>query len=167
MRISENDIYYCENWWHAVDKNGYIFCCITSGTPNIPEFACLDDDKNNFLNKFFIFDFDKEKKLENFDSIPDEVFKKMIIDTFIEDDNFILALKGITSFDTIVNYLNPKRRAEFDKYPYWYKKVTQPIELLHFDQLPEDIQKIMDSRRMNDVDVTKTDYFFVPPNPNY
>ena len=45
--------------------------------------------------------------------------------------------------------------------------MTQPTELLHFDQLPENVQKMMDSHRMNNVDVTKTDYFFVPPNPNY
>ncbi|MBR0519036.1 hypothetical protein IJJ97_04515 [bacterium] len=34
-------------------------------------------------------------------------------------------------------------------------------QLLHFDQLPKDIQKIMDSRRM-DIDVQKDDHFDIP-----
>lgn len=171
VRFSEEEVYCCDIWWIALDKNGYVFFCRAGGTPNIPEFACVDSDETVFLNRFFLFDFDKEKNEKNvdsFDSVPIEVFVKLLIDVSLaDDDDVLLALKGITSFDIVLEYIDPKSREEFNKYPHWYKKVTQPIELLHVDQLPENIQRMLNSRRMNNVDVTKTDYFFVPPNPNY
>lgn len=150
-RIPENEIYCCEIRWFGVDKNGYIFCCTAGGTPNIPEFVCCDSYENWFLEGFFVFEFNKKTEVENFQSIGPE-----------------LNLKGITTFDIVLEYLfDPESKREFNDHKYEYKKVAQPTELLHFDQLPKYVQKMMDSHRMNNVDVTKTDYFFVPANPNY
>ena len=76
-----------------------------------------------------------------------------------------LALKGITPFETL-DGLVPRLGRKFAKHPYHYRKVIEPTsilntKLLHFDQLPENIKKIMDSYRV-DVDIQKDDYFYIP-----
>ena len=150
FRICEDDISCSNIRWYGVDKNGYIFSCTTAnGSYNIPEFACCDSEETVFLDRFFIFKFDKKTDVPNFQSIPPE-----------------LDLKGITCFDTLIEDFDSGNEKEFNKYPYWYKKISQPNELLHFDQLPKNIQKLMNSHRM-DIDIQKEDYFFVPDNPNY
>lgn len=149
MRISEDDICCSNIRWYGLDKIGYVFSCITSGTFNIPEFACCNEEETIFLDRFFIFDFNKKTDVPNFQSIAHE-----------------LNLKGITCFDTLIEDFDSGNEKEFKKHPYWYKKISQPNELLHFAQLPENIQKIMDSNRM-DIDIQQDDYFFVPDNPNY
>ena len=167
-RISDTDMYCCEIRWFALDKNGYVYCCLTAGNPNIPEFVCKDDDETNFLNRFFLFNFDKEKNSPTYHAtLSDQFIEELKLDDFIDEYEIILALKGIVAYDHIIEYCDEKGQKEFKEHPYCYKKVTQPTELLHFDQLPENDQKMMDSHRMNNVDVTKTDYFFVPANPNY
>ncbi len=173
MQYTKDDLCCCDIRWYAVDKNGYIFSCTSAGAYNVPKFVCKNREETGLLDRFFLYSnfnaLDMEHKIYMEKYMEEETIPQKIIDALIlyedltSDDHIILALKGITSFDTLISYCDPKLNEEFKKHPYWCKKLTNPTKLLHFNQLPEDIQKIMDSRRMNDLDVTKTDYFFVSP----
>lgn len=177
MKISECDIDCYLVDWYGIDKNGYVFYGYSTGTPCVPEFMCLDYMNgvkegevlyNFFEENFEVFNQENKKyikELQN-DIVSDEL-KKLLPNHFSKYDyDFIeLALKGITPFETL-DGLDPHRRKEFAKHPYHYRKIINPTsilntKLLHFDQLPENIQKIMDSYRV-DIDVQKDDYFYIP-----
>ena len=73
----------------------------------------------------------------------------MIDDYFVEytDDNKIIE----------------ESRNEFKEHPYHYKKMTKnnPTHPLHFEQLPKNIQEILNSQRVK-IDAHNTKYFFIP-----
>ena len=80
-RISDDDMYCCEIRWFALDKNGYVYCCLTAGNPNIPEFACRNEDEQFFLDRFFLFNFDKEKNSPTYHAtLSDQFIEKLKLD---------------------------------------------------------------------------------------
>ena len=169
------DIEDCDIYWYGIDKNGYIFYCSSAGISNVPKFVGKDfvneSKEPRFLDDFFLYTFEplnleNKKYIDEIDEdrLSNELEKikiKLILDPYLASDaHLVLALKGITSFDALIEYLDSKHKKEFNAHKYEYKKITQPTELLHFDQLPENVQKIMDSHRV-DVDIQKDDYFFI------
>lgn len=133
MRLTEIDLQIQNTIWFGVDKNGYIFICISEVMARIPEFVCKSKEETNLLKKYF--------------------FKILGIDSKKDFDNdLILSQKGLFCFHGIVESI-PKDE-DFDTHPYWYRKSKEfsPKSPLHFDQLPKNIQEIMDSHRV-DVDV--------------
>lgn len=174
------EISNCDIDWYGIDKNGYVFQGYSTGTSYVPEFVCLD-----YLNESKEFDIIEEfflnfkgftlesiryiKELEEYIISKKDISNELkeILNNKLNDNegDIIFALKGITSFE-ILDGLDPHRRNEFAKHPYHYRKVIEPTsilntKLLHFDQLPKNIQKIMDSYRV-DIDVQKDDYFYIP-----
>ncbi len=180
MKISECDIDCYLVDWYGIDKNGYVFQGYSTGTPCVPEFVCLDymnglkefDIIEEFFLNFEGFNLDNIryiKELEEYIISKKDISNKLkeILNNKLNDNegDIIFALKGITPFETL-DGLDPHRRKEFAKHPYHYRKVIEPTsilntKLLHFDQLPENIKKIMDSYRV-DIDVQKDDYFYIP-----
>ena len=181
MKISECDIDCYLIDWYGIDKNGYVFTAYSTGTSCVPEFVVIDymngSKERELLDDFFIDAFEGLnvqnkrfiKELEEYiiskKDISDEL--KNILHNKLNDNagDIIFALKGITPFE-ILDGLTPRLGREFRKHPYHYKKMINPndilnTQLLHFDQLPENIKKIMDSYRV-DIDVQKDDYFYIP-----
>ncbi len=139
MRFDEGDLCCWNITWFGVDKNGYIFECISEVSANVPEFVCKSQEETEFLEEYLM--------------------EYLGID---EDDwgyPPVLSEKGLYSFGGIVED-EPESKEDFKTHPYWYKKWGESNNPLHFDQLPKKIQKIMDSHRI-DVDITKTDYLYV------
>ena len=146
----------------------------------VPEFVCLDymnglkefDIVEEFFLNFEGFNLDNIryiKELEEYIISKKDISNKLkkTLNNKLNDNeaDIIFVLKGITSFE-ILDGLNPHRRKEFAKHHYHYRKLIEPTsilntKLLHFDQLPENINKIMDSYRV-DIDVQKDDYFYIP-----
>ena len=133
--------------------------------------------EQEFLDDFFIDTFKGVnlqnirfvKELEEYiiskKDISDEL--KTILHNKLNDNagDIIFALKGITPFE-ILDGLTPRLGREFRKRPYHYKKMANPTDilntqLLHIDQLPEDVKKIINSHWV-DVDIQKDDYFYIP-----
>ena len=187
MKIKNCDIYGFLVGWYAVDKNGYIFCGESLGTCVLPEFVIRDyangAKEHRLLEDFFYnfesFNLENKKFIKELDeNIVSEELKKIFKN--VEDneyldflDGYIIdALQGITPFnlitdETIIDLFNRPYLKKIYKEPPWeYIKMINPTDilntkLLHFDQLPENIKKLMDSRRMN-IDVQKEDHFKVP-----
>ncbi len=137
--------------WFGIDKYGYIFCARTEFTRHVPEFVIRNIEKNEIVNNFF---------------------KEFLKTIFIDDDINYLALKGIFYYDLIDEYFAgytednnriEESKNEFKKHPYHYKKITKnnPTNPLHFDQLPQNIQEILNSQRVK-IDAHNTKYFFIP-----
>ena len=179
MKISECDIDCYLVDWYGIDKNGYVFQGYSTGTPLVPEFVCLDymngRKEFNIIEDYFLsfegFNLENIRYIKELDEnmISNELRK--ILNNNLKNDplacpcDIELALKGITPFETL-DGLVPRLGRKFAKPPYHYRKVIEPTsilntKLLHFDQLSENIQKIMDSYRV-DVDVQKDDYFYIP-----
>ena len=174
MKISECDIDCYLVDWYGVDKNGYVFYGYSTGTPCVPEFVVIEGYIKKihplFLYNFFdtldTLNLQNRKYINELNNgiVSDEI--REIFNNYLPESNDIkLALKGITPFE-ILDGLTPLQDRKFAKHPYHYRKIINPIDilntkLLHFDQLPENIKKIMDSHRV-DVDVQKDDYFYIP-----
>lgn len=181
MKISECDIDCYLIDWYGIDKNGYVFTAYSTGTSYFPESVVIDymngSKEQEFLDDFFIDTFKGVnvqnirfvKELEEYiiskKDISDEL--KTILHNKLNDNagDIIFALKGITPFE-ILDGLTPRLGREFRKRPYHYKKMANPTDilntqLLHIDQLPEDVKKIINSHRV-DVDIQKDDYFYIP-----
>ena len=150
-KIQVNRIMDYNILWFGVDKYGYIFCARTEFTRLVPEFVVRNIEKNEFVKKFFT---------------------EFLGTVFIDEDINNLASKGIFYYDLIddyfVEYDEDKKRIEeskneFKKHPYHYKKMTKsnPTNPLHFEQLPKNIQEILDSQRVK-IDAHNTNYFFIP-----
>lgn len=139
MRFDEGDLCCWNITWFGVDKNGYIFECISEVFANVPEFVCKSQEETEFL---------EESLMEYLG---------------IDEDDWgyppVLSEKGLYSFGGIVED-DPESKEDFETHPYWYKKWGEAKNPLHFDRLPKNIQKIMDSHRI-EVDITKTDYLYV------
>ena len=174
MKISECDIDCYLVCWYGVDKNGYIFYSDQGGTPYIPEFVCTDfmngSKEHTFLDFFFYtlewFNLENRKYIQELkkDIVSDKI--REIFNNYLPESNYIqFALQGITPFE-ILDGLTPLQDKEFQEHPYHYRKIVNPTDilntkLLHIDQLPEDVKKIIDSHRV-DVDIQKDDYFYIP-----
>ncbi len=185
MKISNCDLCgFCVGWY-AVDKNGYIFNSESPGTCALPEFVVRDyanGSKEHILLRDFFYNFETFN-LENRKFIK-ELDKNIVSEELIEKFKNINeyldftygyiedALKGITPFylvteETISDiYYRPSLEEIYKKHPWEYIKMINPTDilntkLLHFDQLPKDVKKIMDSRRM-EIDVQKDDHFDIP-----
>ena len=140
MRYDEVDLQVQAVMWYGVDKNGYIFVCHSSWMPNIPEFVCRSKEETECLENYFM------------EYIGISEYDWGEVDFYIE--------KGISYFDVITDDIPPIDK-DFATYPYWYREwIHGKSPLLHFDQLPKNIQEIMDSHRI-DIDITKDKYFYV------
>jgi len=174
MKISECDIDCYLVCWYGIDINGYVFYGYSTGTSYVPEFVVIEEYVKKihplFLKNFFdtldTLNLENRKYINELNNgiVSDEI--REIFKNYLPESNYIeLALKGITPFE-ILDGLTPLQDGEFKKHPYHYRKVIEPTsilntKLLHFNQLPENIQKIMNSHRV-DIDVQKNDYFYIP-----
>lgn len=131
-RITPRDLCVCGLMWFAVDKFGYIFCCTTNSW-HVPEFVIKSYTESEILYDYF----------------SKFVLQGEFSEVEIEENN-------IFYYELIHEYY-----FDFKKHPYHYKKINNPTNPIHFDQLPENIRKIMDSHRMT-IDAHNTKYFFIP-----
>ncbi len=157
MRFSEEDLFCNDIRWFAIDKNGYVFSCTSAGTFNVPEFVCKSQENTCVLENFFLF----SSEFSNLD-IKIEKFSYELDYDLIGEEDVILLDRGISSFDSIIKYETIDNEKDFEIHPYWYKKLTFPKKPLHFNQLPKNIQNIMNYHKIQ-IDSRQIKYFFVPP----
>ena len=131
--ITPRDLCICGRMWFGVDKFGYIFCCTPYNTWHVPAFCIKSYTESEILYDYF----------------SKFVLQGEFSEVEIEENN-------IFYYELIHKYY-----FDFKKHPYHYKKINNPTNPIHFDQLPENIRKIMDSHRMT-IDAHNTKYFFIP-----
>ncbi len=171
-RITPGELSVIGSRWFAIDKFGYIFCCTTNSW-HVPEFviksyteseilydyfskfvlqgefSAVEIEENNIFCYFFIDEYYEEIKPLDIDRIE---FKKK---TKRHNKKQGLQVRTLKVKEENID------RSDFKNHPYHYKKINNPTNPIHFDQLPENIRKIMDSHRMT-IDAHNTKYFFIP-----
>lgn len=167
---------FTDGWtWFAVDKYGYIFCCRTEFTGHVPEFVIKSRKESEILYDYFSkFVFQgaySEVEIEENNifcyNFIDKYYYEVITPLNIDRSGFKKKTKRHNKKQGLqVHYLSKVKeenidRSDFKNHPYHYKKINNPTNPIHFDQLPENIRKIMDSHRMT-IDAHNTKYFFIP-----
>lgn len=132
-------------WW-GVDRHGYIFNVFNVGSGAIPKVVVNNIDVQNladfYFNNFLEFSTSENIKVDKSDYFYDD----------IGESEILLARKGIFSFITNIGSFDPVGRKEFEKYPYWHKKLVAPLVPIKLNYLDDRIQQLM-SLFIFDVDV--------------
>ena len=171
--ITAVDLFTNGYTWFSVDKYGYIFCCRTEFTGHVPEFVIKSRKESEILYDYFS-KFVLQSAFSEVEIEENNIFCYNFIDKYYEE------IKPLdidrTEFKKKTKRHNKKQglqvrlsklkeenidRSDFKNHPYHYKKINNPTNPIHFDQLPENIRKIMDSHRMR-IDAHNTKYFFIP-----
>ena len=139
-------------WW-GVDKNGYIFHCLSAGTTHVPKVIVDQNEAQSLAGEYFSGILEVSTKSTILFSPANFFFD------FVSEYEILLATKGIFCFDAVLNYCDPQGHEVFEKYPYWYKKLAAPVEPIHIDSLDKRVQILMSYFRF-DVDVKNNDYIF-------
>lgn len=139
-------------WW-GVDKNGYIFRCLSAGCPNVPKVVIEQGEAQSLADEYFSGILEVSTKSTILFSPADFFFD------FVSKYEISLATKGIFCFEAVLDYCNSQGHEVFKKYPYWYKKLAAPVEPIHIDSLDKRVQILMSYFRF-DVDVKNNDYIF-------
>lgn len=142
MRISVIDLQCEDIMWFGIDKNGYIFECTSAGCGNVPEFVCKSFEEMNELVEYFI------DKLEI--STKEKIVTKYDEENQLVKDCIELARKGVYCYDF----------CEEKDHINEYKKVTEPLKPIHYNDLPQNIKDIMKDHRV-DIDVNDYEYITV------
>ena len=133
-------------WW-GVDKNGYIFHCLSAGCAHIPKVIIDMNEANSLAEDYFIDVLDL--------STDENDFYYHLISEY----EILLARKGIFCFEAVIDYRDSSGHKEFTEHPYWYKKIVSPVKPIHIDSLDKRVQILMSYFRFN-VDVKNNDYIF-------
>lgn len=144
--FSEQEQYYSDLDWFAVDKDGKIGHFTTGGDKLLP--PTISSSKENWkklLNYFeqleAIYEFEKSPDLEK--HLSQLSFKSL--DKFLESYKS-MSSRGLYSFNSYPS--------NFDKNPYFL--VTFPKIELTFESLPGEIRLILQNQRLKDVSFDKT-----------
>ena len=122
MRITKIDLQIEDLMWFGVDNQNHIFECTTAGVGNVPEFVCRSKEKCEQVEKYF---------LDEAEEITEFILHTEYENNQLFEDCLLLARKGIFCYD--VSTADPQQ----------YKKISSPVQPLKFDDLPENIKKIM------------------------
>ncbi len=172
-RITPRELTIFGSMWFAIDKFGYIVCCYTK-TWHVPVFFIKSYTESEILYDYFS-KFVLQGEFSEVEIEENNIFCYELIDEYYFE--FIKSLDTDRSeFKKKTKRHNKKQglqvrvsklkeenidRSDFKNHPYHYKKINNPTNPIHFDQLPENIRKIMDSHRMT-IDAHNTKYFFIP-----
>ena len=172
-RITPRELTIFGSMWFAIDKFGYIVCCYTK-TWHVPDFFIKSYTESEILYDYFS-KFVLQGEFSEVEIEENNIFCYELIDEYYFE--YIKSLDTDRSeFKKKTKRHNKKQglqvrvsktreenkdRSDFKNYPYHYKKINNPTNPIHFDQLPENIRKIMDSHRMT-IDAHNTKYFFIP-----
>ena len=172
--ITAVDLFTDGHTWFGVDKYGYIFYCITGFTAHVPEFVIKSRKESEILHDYFS-KFVLQSAFSEVEVEENNIFCYNFIDKDYYEEIRPLEIDR-TEFKKKTKRHNKKQglrvsfsilkeenidRSDFKNHPYHYKKINNPTNPIHFDQLPENIRKIMDSHRMR-IDAHNTKYFFIP-----
>ena len=155
--LSKSDYLDCvdgyEIHWWGVDKNGYIFHCLSAGCPNVPKVIIDKNEANRLAGDYFIDILGFSTK-ENIKLFPNDYYYD-----FVSKYEILLAQKGIFYFEAVIDYCDPRGHKIFVEHPYWYRKLVSPVKPIHIDSLDNRVQILMSYFRFN-VDVKNNDYIF-------
>ncbi len=141
----ENLSGYNVHWW-GVDRQGYIFNLWNLGSGAIPKVVV----NNLAIQGLADFYFDNILEFSTSENI--KVDKSDYFYDDIGESEILLARKGIFSFITNIGSCDPVGRKEFEKYPYWHKKLVAPLVPIKLNYLDDRVQQLM-SLFIFDVDV--------------
>lgn len=134
MRITEIDLQCEDIMWFGVDNRNHIFECTSAGYGNVPEFVCQSRENTEALSMYFMDELDR--------FTDTKLFVKYDETNQLLSDCIQLSCKGIYCFDI----------CEEDEQQY--TKITEPLEPLSYDVLPQKIRDILADNRV-DIDVMK------------
>ena len=142
MKYTEIDLQCEDIMWFGVDRNGLIFECTSAGIGCVPSFVCDSREETEALMSFFLSDLQAT-------TCGALLFD--VSDNQLTQDCLALTSKGIFCFDVAVDENRPNE----------YKKIAFPKEPVKVCDLPENIQTILKTHKV-EVDVTTESYITVP-----
>lgn len=144
-RISQGECPHMDMEWYAVDSNGNIAVFCSAGCGNLPEFVCEDRERADRLMELFEkLSFSSECKIR-FDLTPRatevaEEFSKKGLFYYDSDD---CTKKGICTLHE------------------YYTKVSYPLIPLNFNNLSEEMQKLLKYNIIKDIDFSESDTIYL------
>lgn len=141
MRITELDLQCEDIMWFGIDSQNHIFECTSAGCGNVPEFVCKSKENTELLAYFFteeLNEFTQARIIKEYDEL------NPLIELCI-----LLSRKGIFCFDISEENTNQ------------YVKLTEPVQPLTYDELPQRIKDIFYNNKVN-TDVDNETFLTVP-----
>lgn len=139
MRYSKIDLQCEDLTWFGYDKNGFVFCCNSSGYGSIPEFVAQSQEKTEELLDYFL---EQAQEFCSYSLLIEHKQNPLI------EDSIHLSKCGITCFD--IFFENPHK--------YEYQKISVPSEYLNINSLEDRIRNLLVNHFV-DIDITKTTFF--------